>query len=329
MGRKAPIITAEELLEKLRLSAKRVSGGDPLDADLPHHYSDEKILAVNTKRLASINVPGLKVTDLNIDYKAQECLWEALRADGFKKWVKDVGKVQFDFENISTVSDYPDSDLLGLVTLPNGFTFLGISGGGDWEHQVFCIAYWDGNSIRGYVPSNGNTYCRATKAAFNQDIVDDKIERKELVSILKKNGENANIDDDDGDFDECLYDKAKKYLVFDSKTIVEDIMKRIELVSEDRSMKAYNPEDCYFHLTDDPDLEMVLVTICPTSFFDLNGFIYDQHFEVSVPDCVGGPEMEGVWSAFEEIETVRAAMLAHGFKENKKMSNFLTQVENV
>lgn len=85
-------------------------------------------------------------------------------------------KVSFDTENISI--DSPglrcvDAPPHGFFTLPNGMTMLGASAGGDWEVPVYFILYWDGKSIRGYVPENGNQWNTTTKQAYGNDPEED------------------------------------------------------------------------------------------------------------------------------------------------------------
>lgn len=112
-------------------------------------------------------------------------------------------KVQFDLENINSSS----TKLIGCHTLPNGLTFLGCSAGGDWEHPVFFIVYWDGKKIRGYVPTEGNPWNTTTKEAYgNNEDADEKNAQKRWPD-----------DPYDGDF--SIYQNDAK--------IKQDIMARI------------------------------------------------------------------------------------------------------
>lgn len=107
-------------------------------------------------------------------------------------------KVSFDFENF---------DIEGYRTLPNGMTYLGLQAGGDWEHPVFFIIYWDGKKLRGYVPTEGNPWNTTTKQAYGND------EDADLKNARKRWPDCP--DDIDGWFDR------------DEAEIIKDIQSRI------------------------------------------------------------------------------------------------------
>lgn len=73
---------------------------------------------------------------------------------------KDLSKVSFDTENFTCN---------GFQTLDNGFTFLGCSAGGDWEHPLFFIIYFDGKKLRGYIPKEGNTWNTKYNTAYGSE----------------------------------------------------------------------------------------------------------------------------------------------------------------
>jgi hypothetical protein len=82
---------------------------------------------------------------------------------------KDIGKVEFDFENYEFEPDnaYAGSGpIVGWRTHENGLPYFGVIAGGDWELPVFFIVYWDGKELRGYVPTDGNTWNTDTKKAY-------------------------------------------------------------------------------------------------------------------------------------------------------------------
>ena len=81
-----------------------------------------------------------------------------------KDHVVDDMKIRFDLENFEYGSG--NDDLVGFRSLDNGFTFLGITSGGDWESPVFWIVYWDGKGLRGYIPTDGNCFNPKTKMAL-------------------------------------------------------------------------------------------------------------------------------------------------------------------
>lgn len=85
--------------------------------------------------------------------------------------IKDL-KIDCDGENMDAS---PDSQyelykgITGFQKLDNGFEFLGICSGGDWEIAVYFIIYWDGKNLRAYLPSKGNYYNhRADKKYGNE-----------------------------------------------------------------------------------------------------------------------------------------------------------------
>ena len=84
---------------------------------------------------------------------------------------KDLKKCEFDCENVCDHNgSFGPIGLTGYVTLSNGFTFLGLAAGGDWEIPVFFIIYWDGFKLRGYIPTNGNPWNTTTKQAYGNSI---------------------------------------------------------------------------------------------------------------------------------------------------------------
>jgi hypothetical protein len=88
---------------------------------------------------------------------------------------KDLQKVKFDFENITCKPWCKEDIYVGIHTLKNKLTFLGMLAGGGWEIPVFFILYYDGKNIRAYIPSEGNTYNNITDEAFGNDQGMDEI----------------------------------------------------------------------------------------------------------------------------------------------------------
>ena len=104
---------------------------------------------------------------------------------------KDISKIQFDFENWDIgnadynydkyptdhqgFADYP----CGYKVLKNGLPVLFVNAGGDWEYPIcFCI-YYDGKTLRAYIPTDGNVYNKKEKCAYgsecNEEIDTDEI----------------------------------------------------------------------------------------------------------------------------------------------------------
>lgn len=116
-------------------------------------YKDVK-LRVGGRTAAAISIPELKK---EIDK------WEPW--DLFCKLEKDLGKIEFDFENFSELEDYRITSF--------GVPYLLCWAGGDWEYPVYFMIYWDGKSLRGYIPTKGNTFRKDTKTAFGSEEIDD------------------------------------------------------------------------------------------------------------------------------------------------------------
>lgn len=77
--------------------------------------------------------------------------------------VKDWAKVDFSTENL---------DVDGHHTTKDGIPYLALRVGGDWETPLVAIVYFDGKRVRGFVPTQGNTFNHATKKAFGNDSSD-------------------------------------------------------------------------------------------------------------------------------------------------------------
>lgn len=161
---------------------------------------------------------------------------------------KDLRKIRFDYENVTCNHDDPfgkreekEDNLVGYHTLDNGFTFLGVQAGGDWERPVFFILYLDHKGVlRGYIPSDGNVFNPIFKTAYGSE-GDSSLEFDE-VTLIKKCKE-AFPDVDPNEIDEeikklCADDDIfKSYECFNNwapncnwKKIEDDIKNRIEVV---------------------------------------------------------------------------------------------------
>ena len=85
--------------------------------------------------------------------------------------IKDIRKVQFDFEN---VTDFKETNgfadySVGYKELKPGFHTFFVNAGGDWEFPVCFIIYWGNNQLRGYVPKDGNVWNKKEKCAYDDD----------------------------------------------------------------------------------------------------------------------------------------------------------------
>ena len=86
-------------------------------------------------------------------------------------------RVEFDFENYYYENDpgyRPAGHLLGpryFGKIPG----VGCYAGGDWEHPLFFIVYLDedGQTLRAYIPKEGNIWNHKTNSAFGNDSESD------------------------------------------------------------------------------------------------------------------------------------------------------------
>lgn len=83
----------------------------------------------------------------------------------FDKAAKDLDKIYMDFENVM-VED--------VLVADNGVPVVRMIIGGDWEIPVQAFLYWDGKSLRGYIPTYGNTFNRYCKSAMGSEGEDGK-----------------------------------------------------------------------------------------------------------------------------------------------------------
>jgi hypothetical protein len=111
-------------------------------------------------------------------------------------------KVAFDLENVAYGAGEIDSTgLVGYHILPNGMAFRGYTAGGDWEHPVFFLAYWDGKRLRGYVPTDGNPWNLKTKQAYGNDAEADLADAKRRWPVAYANKTAEDLEPGDFDFD--------------------------------------------------------------------------------------------------------------------------------
>lgn len=131
--------------------------------------------------------------------------------------------------------------------MDNGFTFLGVTAGGDWEEPVFFIIYFDGKGLRGYIPENGNTYNKITKTAFGSegesDVVLDPIQHKSKIlemfphvteedyqDVVEQYERDKATSTYSVEFSEYLSEFVSGQVDFDDNKLVEDIKNRIEVI---------------------------------------------------------------------------------------------------
>ena len=155
-------------------------------------------------------------------------------------------KILVDTENISHQNDNGlfykkhsiGDSLVGFHTFENGFTFLGIVMGGDWEFPIFTILYDDGKKIRCYTPSYGNPFNLDTKTAFGSEYESDNVDFDKLLSKYKKLGivkpddiGKRHSNTEWSDIYRRKYDiNNEDELKFNWNAIKQDISSRIEMV---------------------------------------------------------------------------------------------------
>lgn len=79
--------------------------------------------------------------------------------------VKDLAKVRFRGEKVSAAEGFQtfegqqtSAKILGMHTLANGLSFLGVNAVSRLETPLFFIIYWDGRALRAYIPRQGNPW---------------------------------------------------------------------------------------------------------------------------------------------------------------------------
>jgi hypothetical protein len=85
----------------------------------------------------------------------------------------------------------------------------------------------------------------------------------------------------------------------------------------DALCKSSTPSDFFFHVGADPDAGTI-VSICPKSYFEESGYMYDGHLNLShiLPKDFAD-EMECVWSCERSVDDVKKDMLSRGFEKSE------------
>lgn len=88
-----------------------------------------------------------------------------------KQIEKDLGKVNFDWENFTGWEDkqnfakYP----VGYRKLADNFHIYFVNAGGDWEYPICFIFYWGDGKLRAYIPEDGNVWNKKEKCAYGSE----------------------------------------------------------------------------------------------------------------------------------------------------------------
>ena len=164
---------------------------------------------------------------------------------------KDLSKVQWDEENFEfhkREAYCGCGKIVGFNILPNGLTYLGITAGGDWEEPLFYILYYDGEKLRGYIPTDGNFWNTDTKTAYGSehDVVDDAdeeaSEKAQDENIKKRFGVNSRDELGDMDTDKILADIQARITPADGKFVKPKGLADIDAAKIDASKKKREKE---------------------------------------------------------------------------------------
>ena len=134
----------------------------------------------------------------------------------FSKARLDVSKIDFDFENF----EIDDT----IFVTSQGVPYLQCLAGGDWEIPIRFFIYYDGKTMRGYVPTKGNPFNRKAKSAIGNT---DEGKNNDNVFILKELFSNVPEYDDD-EFEEDLFDNWDLIEIQDNWCL-EDFESRLEV----------------------------------------------------------------------------------------------------
>jgi len=104
-------------------------------------------------------------------YDLEEFPWNLGEQKGTKAIAKDIAKVDFDFENCTSMeytenySNYPS----GYRELSPGFHTFFVNAGGDWEFPICFVIYWGDKKLRAYIPKDGNAWNKKEKCAYGSE----------------------------------------------------------------------------------------------------------------------------------------------------------------
>ena len=146
-----------------------------------------------------------------------------------KKIEDDLAKVNFDWENYNMGEADPcykeeyASDYNGFAGYPcgyevldNGLPVLFVNAGGDWEHPICFVFYFDGKTMRAYIPTDGNIYNKKEKCAYGSE------ESCELPEDLEAT---------DGEYPDC-----------DAEAIRRDVINRIKIEGVSEGWTPQQPQ---------------------------------------------------------------------------------------
>jgi len=85
------------------------------------------------------------------------------------------------------------------------------------------------------------------------------------------------------------------------------------------------PENFYFYVG--ATLDGVCAVICPASFFDEYGCVFDQYLQIEslLPDILT-ENIECMFDSIESVEETRKVLLKRNFTENKEFNRFCASI---
>lgn len=177
-----------------------------------------KTIPFTTEELKKKIISVAKKNDFYEDCHFDEILFNLCSPDEEcigSKVATDISCVEFDTENVIFNQENYNDGWIGYHQIGN-FAFLGCAAGGDWEYPVNFAIYYDGKSLRGYVPRYCNSYNLKTKQAFGNDY--DLNLNEEIAAYL---GIDAFTEDDVLDNDGLIKDITSRVLVQTISTLKE------------------------------------------------------------------------------------------------------------
>lgn len=118
-------------------------------------YNEDNPIILNSS--AKLRSGGRKAPVISMDEFKSKIPSNVYDMMYLSKISSDISKFEFDLENIMDGS---------YGTTESGIPYFTVECGGDWEIPVLVFIYWDGKSLRGYVPTRGNTINLNNKSAL-------------------------------------------------------------------------------------------------------------------------------------------------------------------
>lgn len=248
------------------------------------------------------------------------------------KMEKDLNKVKFSWENVTYETN---SKMHTGYHSIGDLNFLGVSAGGDWEMGLYFIIYDDGESLRAYIPKEGNNWNLRTKRVYgnNSQTRDEwalKIRKKdardldEFDVIYRGRKDTYSAEWEDYKEDGEIF-KANIPWEVDWDKIVQDIEKRFGL--KEQMSFAYVTKD-------ESDMDVPYFIVTPTKHWKETGYLSDEWHDWGQTKlgfaslCDACFEFTGESSDYSDNhplfdDQAREILLGLGFKEDKTLKKFL------